>query len=65
MGFCVGLCFRMRYFYDLCSFAIMLTRERVGCFGLIVFRMSCHCKCFVALPHGAVGLSAVCDCGIS
>ena len=24
-----------------------------------------YCKCHVALPHGAVGLSAVCDCGIS
>ena len=22
-------------------------------------------KCYVALPHGAVGWSAVCDCGIS
>ena len=27
--------------------------------------MSCYCKCPVALPHGAVGWSAVCDCGIS
>ena len=27
--------------------------------------MSCDCQCSVALPHGAVGLSAVCVCGIS
>ena len=33
--------------------------------GLLVLRMSCCCKCSVALPHSAVGWSAVCDCGIS
>ena len=27
--------------------------------------MSCDCYCFVALPYGAVGWSAMCDCGIS
>ena len=27
--------------------------------------MSCYCKCSLALPHGAMGWSAVCDCGIS
>ena len=32
------------------SFAIILMGKRGGC---------------VALPHGAMGLSAVCDCGIS
>ena len=26
--------------------------------------MACCCKCSVALPHCAVGWSAVCDCGI-
>ena len=39
--------------------------ERAGCFAFIVFWMSCDCICSVALPHGAVGWSAVCDCGIS
>ena len=34
-------------------------------FALIVLQMHCYCKCFVALPHGALGRSAVCDCGIS
>ena len=41
------------------SFAIILTRKRIGCFAFIVFQVSCYCKCSVALPHGAVGLSAV------
>ena len=27
--------------------------------------ISYYCKCSVALPHDAVGWSAVCDCGIS
>ena len=39
--------------------------ERVGCFAFVVLRMSCWCKCSVTLPHGAMGWSAVCDCGIS
>ena len=38
---------------------------RLGCFAFIFFRKSCYCKCSVALPRGAVGWSAVCDCGIS
>ena len=29
------------------------TRERDGCFALIIFLMSCYCKCYVALSHGA------------
>ena len=34
-------------------------------FAFIVLQMYCYYKCSVALPHGAVGWSAVCDCGIS
>ena len=38
---------------------------RAGCFALILFGwMSCYCKCPLALPHGAVAWSEVCDCGI-
>ena len=37
--------------------------ERVGCFVLFVFLVSRDC--FVTLSHGVMGLSAVCDCGIS
>ena len=39
--------------------------ERAGCFTLFVFLVSCDCYCSVALPHGDVGWSALCDCGIS
>ena len=37
--------------------------ERAGCFALFVFLVS-RDFC-AALPNGAMGLSAVCDCGIS
>ena len=49
------------------SFAIILMgkRKRVICFTLTVFLIACDSQCSVALPHGAVGWSAVCDCGIS
>ena len=33
--------------------------------ALIVFLMSCDCKCSVALPHSTVGWSTVCICGFS
>ena len=39
--------------------------EEAGCFAFIVLQMYCYYKCSVALPHGAMGWSAVCDCGIS
>ena len=38
--------------------------ERASYFAFIVLQMSCYCICFVTLTHGAVGWSAVCDCGI-
>ena len=34
-------------------------------FAFIVVWMSSYFKCPVAFSHGAVGWSAVCDCGIS
>ena len=34
-----------------------------GCFALFVLLVSQYCC--VALPHNAMGLAAVCDCGIS
>ena len=64
-------------FCVLSSFAIILTREReretdrerdrerAGCLAFIVIPMFCYCKCCVAIPHGAVGWSTVCNCGIS
>ena len=37
----------------------------MGCFAINVVQMYCYYKCFVALPYDSMGLSAVCDCGIS
>ena len=37
--------------------------EKTACFASLVFLVS-H-DCCVALPRGAMGLTAVCDCGIS
>ena len=31
----------------------------------LLWLMSCYCLCSVALPRGAMGRSAVCDCAIS
>ena len=43
-------------------FLSLKTKERLiaGCFAFLVFR-----DCCVALPCSAMGLAAVCDCGIS
>ena len=50
----------------LSSFAInMAEEERAGCNTFIVFLTSCDCCCSLPLLYGAVGLSAVYDCGIS
>ena len=38
--------------------------ERADYFAIIVLGVSYNCKCSAALPHGAVGWSVVCDCGI-
>ena len=40
-----------------------MCKEKAGCFALFVFLVSYDCC--VALPRGATGLFAVCDCGIS
>ena len=39
--------------------------DKAGCFDSIVLQMYCYYKCSMALPQGAVGWSAVCNCGIS
>ena len=45
----------------------MINRETGSCRIKPVFWVgqACDCWCSVALPHGVVGWSAVCDCGIS
>ena len=49
----------------LSSFAIILKRKReLVALLFIVLWMSCYCK-YPVTPHGTVGWSAVCDCGIS
>ena len=39
--------------------------ERACCFAFIASGVSCYCKCSLALSHGAMYWSAVCDGGIS
>ena len=49
------------HFCVLSSFAIRLdVEEKADCFALIVFLMSCFCKCSVVLPRGAECWSAMC-----
>ena len=57
--------FVMHYFVSILFYNHLEEEEKVDCFAIIVLQMYCYCKCSVALPHGAVGWSAVCDCGIS
>ena len=46
------------------SFAIILMEKR-ELVALLSLSSLCLCDGCVALPRGAMGLSAVCDCGIS
>ena len=64
MGFCNRSMFCCALLYVHSSFCNHLDgEERASCFALFVFLVSCdYC---VALPRSAMGLSAVCDCGIS
>ena len=63
------LCLSLFCYALLCvhsSFAIILKRKRkLVALAIIVEQMYCYYKCSLALPHGAMGWSAVCDCGIS
>ena len=63
---CVGVLCLSLFWYallsDLSSFVIILKRKRGP---VAVLRMSSYCKYKVALPHGAIGWSAVYDFGIS
>ena len=49
----------------LCVLSNLNEEERAGCLAFIDFQMPCYCKCLVALHHGALSYSAVCDCGLS
>ena len=58
--FCVCLCFGVHYFV---SFSCSNHLEEED-YVFIVSPMSCRFICSVALPHGAMGWSAVCYGGI-
>ena len=49
----------MRYFMSILFCGRLGGEERADCFAWFVFLVSCGCC--VALPHGAMGLFAVCD----
>ena len=61
LGIFVGvLCWSLFYYASLCVLSMCKhidEEENDSCFALIVFLMSCECS--AALPHDAVGLSAV------
>ena len=56
--------FVMHYFVSILVLHLE-EEEKAGCYAIIVLHMYSYYTCSVALPHGAVGWSAVCDCGIS
>ena len=64
-----GLCLSLFCYALLCvhsSFAIILKMKRkLVDLQLLSDIMYCYYECSVALPHGAVGWPAVCDCGFS
>ena len=63
-GSVIVICFDVRYAVSILGLqSSRWGREIAGCFALFVFLLSRDC--YVALPHDATGLSAVCDCGIS
>ena len=63
VGFCVCSTFCITLLRVLSSFAIILMGKRELVALLCLSSMSCDW--YVALSHGAVGWSVVCDCGIS
>ena len=63
MGFCNCYTFYCALLYVYYSFAIISRGNRAGCFALLVSLVSDDCS--MALPHDAMDLSAVCDCGSS
>ena len=61
----IGLAINSLLFQKDLTFYFSFDFDRVciiaGCFTIIVLQMYCYYKCSVALPHGDVGWSAVCD----
>ena len=59
----IVVCFVVRYFMSILVLQSSWWEERADCFAWFVFLVSRDG--WAALPRGATGLSAVCDCGIS
>ena len=57
----IVLCFAMRYFMSI----LVLQSSLCGRESWLLCLVCLPGDCCVALPCGAMGLSAVCDCGIS
>ena len=55
----------MYYFESILVLQSSWNEKKAGCFAIIVLQMYCYYKCPIALPHGALGWSGVCDFGIS
>ena len=62
MGVCNCSVFCCMLLYVHSSVAVILVGGMAGCFAWFVFLVSRGG--WAALPRGAMGLSAVCDCGI-
>ena len=61
---CSMFCFTLLYVHSsFCNRNHLDGEEGSNCFAQFVFLVSRDCC--VALPRGAMGLSAVCECGIS
>ena len=55
----------MHCFVSILVLQYLEEEEKTGCFAFVVIQMQCYYQSSVALPHGAVGWSTVCNCGIS
>ena len=62
MRFCVGSLFCDVVPSVHSSFAIILLKKKEVVALPLLY---CGCMCYASLPHGAVGWSSVCGCGIS
>ena len=64
-GSVFGPCVVVHYLKPFLVYNYHYEDEGTSCYTLIVFLMSCDNWSSVAFPQDYMGLSAVCDCGIS